>query len=456
MINNVINRPPPAAAVNPAAPVVNPVKPNAAPGARTVPAQAPAAQAQISQPAVQAGTGPALPAAVVQKATLIQQGKAPVPPSASINPAAKAGLRSWAGRATPGRARGWRTGSARYAATGHDSAFHSPGGDRATARDGSGARPACAGRDSDEQAASQDQRFTGTRCQGRPVGTSRVDTKTCRDRSGNGASIRCSTVAGRRAGRCCACYSRASGCTKTRHCNSATEAANSAASPKAGTVTPNRPNGCRASTRVSTADCPGRKVRASATTRGTRRKVSGSSAACSTAAADSSASKTCTAAATRRPASAIAANGSAAIAPRGSAATAGRTASGSSAAAKAGSHGPSGAAAASHRACGKEVPAERSEVLRRTEDNQCRITEVHFCGAPLGQTARFHVGGATNRMAGISRPDRDRMVAPSESHPYIFLCPMIINGHGRVRVRLRRPCAPDRAIVGGNDAQHQA
>ncbi|MEO6382062.1 MAG: caspase family protein [Nitrobacter sp.] len=92
VINNVINRPPPVTAVNPAAPLVNPVARNAAPGARTAPVQAPAVQAQISQPAVQAGTGPALPAAVAQKATLIQQGKAPVPASASINPVAKTGF----------------------------------------------------------------------------------------------------------------------------------------------------------------------------------------------------------------------------------------------------------------------------------------------------------------------------------------------------------------------------
>jgi uncharacterized caspase-like protein len=83
VINNVINRPPPAA--NPAAPLVNP----AGPGARTGPGRTPAARDQVSQPAVH--PGPALPAAVMRKATLIQEGKAPVPPSASINPAAKAG-----------------------------------------------------------------------------------------------------------------------------------------------------------------------------------------------------------------------------------------------------------------------------------------------------------------------------------------------------------------------------
>jgi uncharacterized caspase-like protein len=82
VINNVINRPPPAA--NPAAPLINP----AGPGVRTGPARTPVARDQVSPPAVH--TGPALPAAVMRKATLIQEGKAPVPPSASINPAAKA------------------------------------------------------------------------------------------------------------------------------------------------------------------------------------------------------------------------------------------------------------------------------------------------------------------------------------------------------------------------------
>ena len=40
----------------------------------------------------QVGATPTLPPAVAQRATLIQQGKAPVPPSAAINPAARAGL----------------------------------------------------------------------------------------------------------------------------------------------------------------------------------------------------------------------------------------------------------------------------------------------------------------------------------------------------------------------------
>ena len=72
VINNVINRPPqppPPTPVGPGAPGAAP----ASPGANTAPP----------------GAGPALPPAVAQKASLIQQGKLPPPPSASINPAAK-------------------------------------------------------------------------------------------------------------------------------------------------------------------------------------------------------------------------------------------------------------------------------------------------------------------------------------------------------------------------------
>ena len=66
IINTVINRPaPPLPPGNPAA------------------AAAAAGQER--------GAGPALPAAVTQRALLIQQGKLPVPPSASINPTAKPG-----------------------------------------------------------------------------------------------------------------------------------------------------------------------------------------------------------------------------------------------------------------------------------------------------------------------------------------------------------------------------
>ncbi|MEH6950793.1 caspase family protein [Nitrobacter sp. NHB1] len=89
VINNVINRSPPATTANPAAPLINPAAPKVAPGNKTAPVQNPAAQVQVSQPAAHAGPG--LPAAVMRKATLIQQGKAPVPLSASIKPAAKAG-----------------------------------------------------------------------------------------------------------------------------------------------------------------------------------------------------------------------------------------------------------------------------------------------------------------------------------------------------------------------------
>ncbi len=71
VINTVINRPPaqvaPGAGGSPAA-----LGTKAAPGQGGV---------------APAGAGPALPAAAAQKASLIQQGKLPMPPSASINPA---------------------------------------------------------------------------------------------------------------------------------------------------------------------------------------------------------------------------------------------------------------------------------------------------------------------------------------------------------------------------------
>jgi uncharacterized caspase-like protein len=79
VINNVINQPPP-----PAAPAPAPGGPNVQPNARG-PASPPVAAA-----APRAAT-PALPPAVAQRATLIQQGKLPVPPSASINPAVRPG-----------------------------------------------------------------------------------------------------------------------------------------------------------------------------------------------------------------------------------------------------------------------------------------------------------------------------------------------------------------------------
>jgi uncharacterized caspase-like protein len=75
IINTVINRPP--ALVAPGSP-----------GAGGVPAGALGTKAAPGQGAVApGGAGPALPAAVAQKASLIQQGKLPMPPSASINPA---------------------------------------------------------------------------------------------------------------------------------------------------------------------------------------------------------------------------------------------------------------------------------------------------------------------------------------------------------------------------------
>ncbi|WP_346294784.1 caspase family protein [Rhodopseudomonas sp. P1] len=76
VINQVINQPP--AAANPAAPVVSP--PVAGPAVATPGAPA-ATAAAVASGAV---LGAALPAAALHRATLIQQGKAPVPQSASI------------------------------------------------------------------------------------------------------------------------------------------------------------------------------------------------------------------------------------------------------------------------------------------------------------------------------------------------------------------------------------
>jgi uncharacterized caspase-like protein len=81
VINNVINRPPqPARGDGPGA------GPGGGLGAKAI--------GRPGSPAAtgQGGATPTLPPAVAQRATLIQQGKAPVPPSATINPAAKAGL----------------------------------------------------------------------------------------------------------------------------------------------------------------------------------------------------------------------------------------------------------------------------------------------------------------------------------------------------------------------------
>jgi uncharacterized caspase-like protein len=85
VINNVINRPPP-----PVAPGADNGRPNAKGGA--APSLSPAAKGAPGQGGVTpTAAGPSLPPAVAQKASLIQQGKMPVPPSASINPAAKPG-----------------------------------------------------------------------------------------------------------------------------------------------------------------------------------------------------------------------------------------------------------------------------------------------------------------------------------------------------------------------------
>ena len=73
-IANVINRPPQGAPMG-----VTGGRPNGRPGAPGVIGQA-------------GGATPTLPPAVAQRATLIQQGKAPVPPSATINPAVRTGL----------------------------------------------------------------------------------------------------------------------------------------------------------------------------------------------------------------------------------------------------------------------------------------------------------------------------------------------------------------------------
>jgi uncharacterized caspase-like protein len=73
VINNVINRPP---LPGPVAPGAANVRPNTKAGA---------------VPPISPATGPALPPAVAQRASLIQQGRLPVPPSASISPTAKPG-----------------------------------------------------------------------------------------------------------------------------------------------------------------------------------------------------------------------------------------------------------------------------------------------------------------------------------------------------------------------------
>jgi uncharacterized caspase-like protein len=84
VINNVINRPP-----QPAAPVAGL---GAGPGAGAKAGGRPGSPAGVIAPGQGGGATPTLPPAVAQRATLIQQGKAPVPPSATINPAIRAGF----------------------------------------------------------------------------------------------------------------------------------------------------------------------------------------------------------------------------------------------------------------------------------------------------------------------------------------------------------------------------
>jgi hypothetical protein len=124
VINNVINRPP-----QPAAPVAGlGTKAGGRPGAPVAPV-APG----------QGGATPTLPPAVAQRATLIQQGKAPVPPSATINPC-RAG---WLAR-------------------------HGAG--RKAERDTAGQ---CAGGAAFDPAFAADQRPAGSGCQGRATAAER-------------------------------------------------------------------------------------------------------------------------------------------------------------------------------------------------------------------------------------------------------------------------------------------
>ncbi|MBR1275427.1 caspase family protein [Bradyrhizobium sp. AUGA SZCCT0283] len=83
VINNVINRRP------------QPASPAAGPDAGRLGANAigrPGSPGATVAPGQGGGATPTLPPAVAQRATLIQQGKAPVPPSATINPAVRTGL----------------------------------------------------------------------------------------------------------------------------------------------------------------------------------------------------------------------------------------------------------------------------------------------------------------------------------------------------------------------------
>jgi uncharacterized caspase-like protein len=84
VINNVINQPSQPALAARGTPITQ-LNAGAPAGALT------AGDRPGRGSATPAAVGPALPAAVAQKASLIRQGKLPVPPSASINPAAKPG-----------------------------------------------------------------------------------------------------------------------------------------------------------------------------------------------------------------------------------------------------------------------------------------------------------------------------------------------------------------------------
>jgi uncharacterized caspase-like protein len=80
VINTVINRPPPPQGFAPG---------QGGPGGAAVPPGSKGGM--IGAVPAMGGATPALPPSVAQRATLIQQGKAPVPPSAAINPAIKPG-----------------------------------------------------------------------------------------------------------------------------------------------------------------------------------------------------------------------------------------------------------------------------------------------------------------------------------------------------------------------------
>jgi uncharacterized caspase-like protein len=105
VIKDVINRPPPAGSFNPARPLVNP-PPGGAPGAGP----------SGGQPKFHLAGAP-LPAAVARRASLIQQGKAPVPPSASINTVPPGGFAARPGVRPQGPRMSQQPGAAQPGAT---------------------------------------------------------------------------------------------------------------------------------------------------------------------------------------------------------------------------------------------------------------------------------------------------------------------------------------------------